>query len=47
MTRITDAGRLQLATLTKCRGLSVKGTDVTEKGVASLKRILPAMQIEH
>ncbi len=45
-TSITDAGLAHLSGLTNLRGLDLRGTRVTEEGVAQLQRALPNCRIE-
>jgi hypothetical protein len=46
-TKVTDAGLVHLAGLSRLDSLNLYCTHVTEKGVENLQRALPSCKIEH
>jgi hypothetical protein len=45
-TKVTDAGLVSLQRLDKLRYLEVRGTLVTESGIADLKQKLPKLEVK-
>jgi hypothetical protein len=46
-TKVTDTGLLDLGGVSTLRGLDVRHTRVTAKGIANLKKKLPKLEVKH